>query len=76
MVHCGYEATRGDGDGAQAAGRPWRRRCAASAPTAPMAPEIPLDGQRPAEYVFSRHVETAVAEIRSRKTEPVADAAD
>jgi hopanoid biosynthesis associated radical SAM protein HpnH len=27
-----------------------------------MAPEIPLDGQRPAEYVFSRHVEQALAE--------------
>ena len=29
----------------------------------PMAPEIPLDGQRPAEYVFSRHVEQRLAEI-------------
>jgi hopanoid biosynthesis associated radical SAM protein HpnH len=27
-----------------------------------MAPEIPLDRQRPAEYVFSRHVEQALAE--------------
>jgi hopanoid biosynthesis associated radical SAM protein HpnH len=27
-----------------------------------MAPEIPLDRQRPAEYVFSRHVEQAMAE--------------
>ena len=26
----------------------------------PMAPEIPLEGQRPAEYVFSRHVEDAM----------------
>jgi hopanoid biosynthesis associated radical SAM protein HpnH len=29
-----------------------------------MAPEIPLDRQRPAEYVFSRHVEHKVVEIR------------
>ena len=29
----------------------------------PMAPEIPLDKQRPAEYVFSRHVEKKLAEI-------------
>jgi len=29
----------------------------------PMAPEIPLDKQRPAEYVFSRHVENKLAEI-------------
>jgi hypothetical protein len=28
-----------------------------------MAPEIPLDRQRPAEYVFSRHVEEAVARL-------------
>ncbi|HLW93095.1 MAG TPA: adenosyl-hopene transferase HpnH [Roseiarcus sp.] len=29
----------------------------------PMAPDIPLDKQRPAEFVFSRHVETKLAEI-------------
>jgi len=28
-----------------------------------MAPEIPLDRQRPAKYVFSRHVEDAVARL-------------
>jgi hypothetical protein len=28
-----------------------------------MAPEIPLGGQRPAEFVFSRHVEDKLAEI-------------
>ena len=28
-----------------------------------MAPEIPLEGQRPAEYVFSRHVQQAMAEM-------------
>ena len=29
-----------------------------------MAPEIALDRQRPAEYVFSRHVEDAMARLR------------
>ena len=29
----------------------------------PMAPDLPLDKQRPAEYVCSRHVETKLAEI-------------
>ena len=29
----------------------------------PMAPEIPLDNQRPAEYVFSQHVEEKLSEI-------------
>jgi hypothetical protein len=28
-----------------------------------MAPEIPLDRQRPAEYVFSRHVEEAMGRL-------------
>ena len=29
-----------------------------------MAPEISLEGQRPAEFVFSRHVEHELAAIR------------
>jgi hypothetical protein len=29
-----------------------------------MAPEILLDGQRPAAYVFSAHVETKLEEIK------------
>ncbi len=33
-----------------------------------MAPEIPLDRQRPAQYVFSRHVELKLAEIRQTET--------
>jgi hypothetical protein len=41
-----------------------------------MAPEISLDKQRPADYVFSRHVENALTEIRARKREPVVDAAE
>ena len=32
------------------------------------APEIRLDRQRPAQYVFSRHVEEKLAEIRQAKT--------
>jgi hopanoid biosynthesis associated radical SAM protein HpnH len=31
------------------------------------APEIPLDHQRPAEFVFSRHVEDAVARIHAER---------
>jgi hopanoid biosynthesis associated radical SAM protein HpnH len=33
-----------------------------------MAPEISLDRQRPAQYVFSRHVEQKLSEIREDKT--------
>jgi hypothetical protein len=32
-----------------------------------MAPEIRLDRQRPAEYVFARHVDEKLAEIREAK---------
>jgi hopanoid biosynthesis associated radical SAM protein HpnH len=32
-----------------------------------MAPEIPLDRQRPAQYVFSRHVDQKLTEIRDNK---------
>ena len=43
-----------------------------------MAPEIDLSNQRPAEYVFSRHVQNKMSELRHKKptTEQVADAAD
>ncbi|MDE2463507.1 MAG: hopanoid biosynthesis associated radical SAM protein HpnH, partial [Alphaproteobacteria bacterium] len=33
----------------------------------PMAPDIDLSRQRPAEYVFSRHVEQKLTEIRAAK---------
>jgi hypothetical protein len=34
-----------------------------------MKPEISLDRQRPAQYVFSKHVEQKLAEIEKKKTE-------
>jgi len=36
----------------------------------PMAPDIPLDKQRKAEFVFSRHVEERLEQIRA--TQPKA----
>jgi hopanoid biosynthesis associated radical SAM protein HpnH len=42
----------------------------------PMAPDVSLANQRPAEYVFGRHVETALTRIRARKPEPEAEAAE
>jgi len=32
-----------------------------------MAPEISLEGQRPAQFVFSRHVDQKLAEIQENK---------
>ena len=36
----------------------------------PMAPDIPVDKQRPAEFVFAKHVDERLAEIRA--TQPKA----
>jgi hopanoid biosynthesis associated radical SAM protein HpnH len=62
MVHCGYEATAVK----DAIAHPWKALNVALRGVrtdGPMAPEIPLENQRPAEYVFSRHVERKLAEI-------------
>jgi hopanoid biosynthesis associated radical SAM protein HpnH len=62
MVHSGYEATavmdtvRHPLKAAAVALRGVRTE-------GEMAPEIPLDGQRPAEYVLSRHVAAAMARL-------------
>jgi hopanoid biosynthesis associated radical SAM protein HpnH len=62
MVHCGYEATAVK----DAVANPLKALKVALRGVrtdGPMAPEIPLEKQRPAEYVFSRHVERKLAEI-------------
>ncbi|MGE5260376.1 MAG: adenosyl-hopene transferase HpnH [Actinomycetota bacterium] len=62
MVHSGFEASAV----VDAVKKPWKVTALALKgikTDGPMAPEIPLDGQRPAEYVFSRHVEQRLAEI-------------
>ncbi len=62
MAHCGYEPTAADATLMQ----PWQAlKVALFGPrtSGEMAPEISLDRQRPAEFVFSRHVETKMAEI-------------
>jgi len=71
MVHSGYEAT--------AVAHSVRHPLKAAAQAirgirteGPMAPDISLARQRPAEFVFSRHVETALKRIRAQKAEPEA----
>jgi hypothetical protein len=62
MVHCGYEATAVK----DAIAHPLKALAVSLRGVktdGAMAPEIPLDRQRPAEYVFSRHVERKLAEI-------------
>ena len=66
MVHCGFEAS--------AVIDSFKRPLTALSVMArgvrtdgAMAPDIPLDKQRPAEFVFSRHVERKLASIRAQK---------
>jgi hopanoid biosynthesis associated radical SAM protein HpnH len=75
MVHSGYEATAVT----ETIRRPWKAAAQVLRgirTDGPMAPDVPLDNQRPAEYVFSRHVEQAMTRIKARKQDEVADAAD
>ncbi|MBS0269281.1 MAG: adenosyl-hopene transferase HpnH [Proteobacteria bacterium] len=74
MVHSGFEATAV----MDAVKKPWKIAAVALRGVktdGPMAPEIALDKQRPAEFVFSRHVENKLAEIseaEARAQKPVA----
>jgi hopanoid biosynthesis associated radical SAM protein HpnH len=64
MVHSGYEASAV----VDTVKRPWKAAAVAlrGIKTAgEMAPEIGLDRQRPAQYVFSGHVEKAMAALRA-----------
>jgi len=75
MVHSGYEATAVQ----DAIAHPLKALGVAVRGVrteGPMAPEIPLDRQRPAEYVFSRHVELKLREIREQNARARAQAAE
>jgi hopanoid biosynthesis associated radical SAM protein HpnH len=65
MVHCGFEGTAVR----ESVTKPWKVAEVALRgirTTGKMAPEIPLDKQRPADYVFSAHVEQKLHEIRQK----------
>jgi hopanoid biosynthesis associated radical SAM protein HpnH len=65
MVHSGYEATAV----MDSVRRPLKAATVALRGVrteGEMASEIPLDRQRPADYVFSRHVEEALAQLSKR----------
>jgi len=66
MVHCGFEGTAVT----DSVKRPWKLLPIALRGVrteGPMAADIPLDKQRPAEFVFSAHVQRKLAEIRRDK---------
>ena len=66
MVHCGYEPTAVD----DTVRHPLKALMTMLRPIrtdGPMAPEISLANQRPAEFFFEKHVEEALAEAESEK---------
>jgi hopanoid biosynthesis associated radical SAM protein HpnH len=66
MVHSGFEATAVQ----DAVRNPLKAAVVALRGVkteGAMAPEISLEGQRPAQYVFSRHVERMMADIHDRE---------
>jgi hopanoid biosynthesis associated radical SAM protein HpnH len=74
MAHCGYEPTAAEASFANPLKSLWISMRGVRT-EGPMAPEISLDGQRPAQYVFSRHVQQALAKLgspRVRTKEPAA----
>ena len=75
MVHSGFEATAVT----DSVKKPWKLAALAfkgSRTEGPMAPEIPLDKARKAEFVFSRHVEAKMTEIAQAKTKKAVVAAE
>ncbi|MEX3932415.1 Hopanoid biosynthesis associated radical SAM protein HpnH [Paraburkholderia piptadeniae] len=67
MVHCGFEATAVM-DTVSHPLKAFKVSLTGARTTGEFAKDIPLDRQRPAEYVFSRHVEIKLDEIKRAGT--------
>lgn len=75
MVHSGFEAT----SVTDAVRKPWKAlgvMLKGVRTEGPMAPEISLENQRPAEFVFSRNVATQLATIRNNNKSTTVDTED
>ena len=70
MVHSGFEASA-VADGMRHPLKMLKIALFGVRTSGPTSPDIPLQNQRPAEYMFSRHVETKLAEIETKEAEPV-----
>ena len=78
MVHSGYESTAVM-DAVKSPIKTMMTALRGPKLDGPMAPEIDLSQQRPADYVFSKHVQEKMAELKHAKPaakSQVADAAD
>ena len=72
MAHCGYEPTAAD----LTIGNPFKALMLAIKgirTEGPMAPEISLANQRPAQYVFTKQVEKTLTELNAEKARKAAD---
>jgi hopanoid biosynthesis associated radical SAM protein HpnH len=65
MAHCGYEPTAANAVLAHPL-HALKVALIGVRTEGEMAPEIPLDNHRPAQYVFSRHVERKIAELHAQ----------
>jgi hypothetical protein len=65
MAHCGYEPTAVHATFGNPLKALWTTIRGVRT-DGPMAPEISLDHQRPAQFVFSRHVEQMLTDIKSK----------
>jgi hypothetical protein len=73
MVHSGFEATAVS----EIVRKPWKALAVemrGPRTEGPMAADIPLDRQRPAEYVHARHVEEAMTRLQDGKAPIAAEA--
>jgi hopanoid biosynthesis associated radical SAM protein HpnH len=75
MAHCGYEPTATDATFSHPL-RALRVLLRGVKTDGPMAPEIALEGQRPAQYVFSQQVQQKLSEIRAAEAKALEKAAD
>jgi hypothetical protein len=68
MAHCGYEPTAAHASLSNPLSALWTALRGVRT-AGPMAPEISLNQQRPAQFVFSRHVDKMLNEIHAAKSE-------
>jgi hopanoid biosynthesis associated radical SAM protein HpnH len=67
MAHCGYEPTAANAAVSNPLSALWTALRGIRT-SGPMAPEISLEQQRPAQFVFSRHVDKMLQEINQAKS--------
>jgi hopanoid biosynthesis associated radical SAM protein HpnH len=74
MVHSGYEATAVN-DTVLHPLKAMKVALKGVRTAGPMAPDVPVDKQRPAEYTFAKHVEIKLADIKRSKQAEVKEVA-